>query len=450
MVVKAKIICANILLILGGSVLGLGCGGDSLLISLPDGNQVKYTGNKPSGANFSAACMTENVSVFADPEERSNMKIRCVAHAYDIKGNDVANEASLNIIAEPTEQGGSPQDGRDVTFTTTIGSFEPFGHSDTTPVKEKDFEIIGGIATATLYSFPGEEGSATVTANYITIGKVSLSESTTVIVKPAIGFMVESSCGMARTADRDTDDFVYTLTPSCDPKDVEPLNDEPNHMEQGIIHNPRDGLLTIVFYMLGEEGYEDSNSNGIHDPSEPFFGKDLAEPYVDVDDNRTFDVGEPYIDVDGNGEWSDANGRWDEDTTIWTKVHILFTGRPHESVDTSRFEPSGISIASGGSQTLTLYLMDINHNPLAVNDDNDRIEFDREGGADITSAKNINLEKTMGVEFTADGNIIVDSFNESRDYQVTLADNDPGNPESVTLTTLVKWTPGPDYDGYNS
>ncbi|MBW1871507.1 MAG: hypothetical protein JRJ19_05545, partial [Deltaproteobacteria bacterium] len=281
-------------------------------------------------------------------------------------------------------------------------------------------------------------------------GKVSLSESTTVIVKPAIGFMVESSCGMARTADRDTDDFVYTLTPSCDPKYVEPLNYEPNHMEQGIIHNPRDGLLTIVFYMLGEEGYEDSNSNGIHDPSEPFFGKDLAEPYVDVDDNRTFDVGEPYIDVDGNGEWSDANGRWDEDTTIWTKVHILFTGRPHESVDTSRFEPSGISIASGGSQTLTLYLMDINHNPLAVNDDNDRIEFDREGGADITSAKNINLEKTMGVEFTADGNIIVDSFNGSRDYQVTLADNDPGNPESVTLSTLVKWTPGPDYDGYNS
>jgi hypothetical protein len=450
MVVKTRTICANFLLILGVSVLGLGCGGDSLLISLPNGNEVKYTGNKPSGSNFSAACTTENAAVFADTEERSEMKIRCAAHVFDIKGNDVAKEASLEIVAEPTEQGRTPKDGRDVTFTTTVGSFEPFGYGETTAVKEKDFEILGGVATATLYSFPGEEGEATVTANYITIGKVSLSESTTVMVKPANGFMVESSCGMARTAERDTDDLVYTLTPSCDPKDVEPMTGEPNHMEQGIIHNPRDGLLTIVFYMAGEEGYEDSNSNGTYDPGEPFFGKDLAEPYVDVNDNGEFDMSEPYIDVDGNGEWSDANGRWDEDTIIWTKVHVLFTGRPHESVDTTRFEPSGISIESGGSQTLTLYLMDINHNPLAVNDDNDRIEFDKEGGADITSARNVNLLKTMGMEFTADGNIIVDKFNESRDYQVTLADNDPGTPESVTLSTTVNWTPAPNFSGYNS
>jgi len=263
--------------------------------------------------------------------------------------------------------------------------------------------------------------------------------------------MVENGCGIRRAETSATDEFVFTLTPSCEPRDVEPMSGEPNHMEEGIIHNPRDGLLTLVFYIDGEEGFTDSNGNGLYDPGEPFFGQDLAEPYVDENDNSQFDTNEPYIDLDENGEWSEANGRWDEDTLIWKKVHILFSGMPHESVDTTRFEPSGINIDAGGSQTLTLYLMDINHNPLAVNGDGtDIIEFtEGKGGADITSDYNVSLTKTMGVEFTSDGNIIIEKFNENRSYQVTLSDSDPEAAEETSVLTDISWTPAPEHEDYS-
>jgi hypothetical protein len=428
-----------------------GCGDDSLLISLPDGNELKYTTVRPSGSAFTASCSTENAGVYVDGEERSQMRIRCTVSAQDISGTKVPSAASIRIVAEVKEQGKSPQDGSDVTFITTAGSFAPFSSSHTTPVKEQDFSTTAGVATAILYSFPGETGEATVTASYFNINSNTVSDSTTIAVSPAIGVMVESGCPVNRVSDYNSDDFIFALSPSCDPKDVEPLPGEPSHMEQGIIHNPRDGLLSMVFYIDGEEGYDDSNGNGQYDPGEPFFGKDLAEPYVDANDNKQFDIGEPYLDVDGNGEWSDANGRWDAETKIWTTVRILFTGRPHESIDTTRFEPSGINIESGGSQTLTLYLMDIKHNPLAVNEGaSDRISFTKDGGANISSTTPVSLIKTMGIGFTVDGNIIVDTFNEDRDYQVTLEDADPGSADSITLHTQVDWTPAPDFSGYTS
>jgi hypothetical protein len=100
--------------------------------------------------------------------------------------------------------------------------------------------------------------------------------------------------------------------------------------------NPRDGLVTLIAYTTGEEQFFDENGNGIYDEGESFV--DLPEPFIDINDNNTYDpeIGERYFEVNtsvlpADGEWSAGNGTWDDVTTIWTQTHVLLTGRHHIS-----------------------------------------------------------------------------------------------------------------------
>jgi hypothetical protein len=95
----------------------------------------------------------------------------------------------------------------------------------------------------------------------------------------------------------------------------------------GVIRNPRDGLVTVIAYLKGEEYYEDNNANGQWDPGEPFL--DQGEAFVDANDNGQWDPGELYVDDSpANGQWDPPNGVWDGNTTIWTELRLLYTGRP--------------------------------------------------------------------------------------------------------------------------
>jgi len=51
---------------------------------------------------------------------------------------------------------------------------------------------------------------------------------------------------------------------------------------------PSDHRVTIVAYTLGEENFTDSNGNGIFDDSDSAW-EDREEPYVDADENGSFD-----------------------------------------------------------------------------------------------------------------------------------------------------------------
>ena len=415
-------------------------------------------------------------------------------------GNIIEWGSDIKVVASIKEQGNPPADDEEVSFSTTVGSFEPYSGSVRNAVHATTVATMGGKAEATVYSFPGEAGTGQVTASYVTINGTTVKDTVSVTVKgggqasgagftaacdpqnvsafadnqeraamqvrcvvrvkdirgspvpsASIRSMVEAGCGMTPVPDEESQDFIFSLSPTCDPIDVEPMTGEPNHLEMNMIHNPRDGLLTIVFYTDGQEGFVDANGNGEYDPGESFAGHDLAEPFVDINDNNEYDTGEPFEDVDGNQEWSPANGRWDEDTKIWTSTKIMFTGRPHESVETTRFEPSGINIENAGSQTLTLYLMDINHNPLSAHEDTDILEFTAEGAQLTTDS--VALKKTMGIKFTNDGAVIASSFEEDRTYEVTLEDYNPepdSVPEAVTLRTSVYWTPAPYFDNYDA
>jgi adhesin/invasin len=89
--------------------------------------------------------------------------------------------------------------------------------------------------------------------------------------------------------------------------------------------NQRDGLVTILAYVAGEEAFDDNNSNGQWDPGENFI--DQGEPFVDANDNNQWDNGEIYADVaPSNGKYDPPNGVWDKQTTIWTTTYILYSG----------------------------------------------------------------------------------------------------------------------------
>lgn len=103
------------------------------------------------------------------------------------------------------------------------------------------------------------------------------------------------------------------------------------------IHNPRDGVVTVIALADGEESFTDVNGNGVYDPpgspnlppqyrasGEPYVS--LGDPYVDANDNGMWDPGEWYFDADGDGAYTPPGGRWKATTKIWTQTKVVYTG----------------------------------------------------------------------------------------------------------------------------
>jgi hypothetical protein len=136
------------------------------------------------------------------------------------------------------------------------------------------------------------------------------------------------------------------------PEDVTPVRDEASWVDsEGNIYNLRDGLVSIIAYVSGEEEFDDINENGVWDEEagpdenealfpEPFW--DLSEPFVDADDDNIYNPEmerERHIDVtaadDSNidGVFDQGNDRWDADTVIWVETRVLITGNPTRDID---------------------------------------------------------------------------------------------------------------------
>jgi hypothetical protein len=97
--------------------------------------------------------------------------------------------------------------------------------------------------------------------------------------------------------------------------------------------NPRDGYVTVIAWVRGEEGFVDVNQNGKYDQGEPFV--DQGEPFVDANDNGKWDPGEWFLDVNGDGQYTGPNGKWDADTIIWSQTRVVYTGLPFFAKDAS-------------------------------------------------------------------------------------------------------------------
>lgn len=133
------------------------------------------------------------------------------------------------------------------------------------------------------------------------------------------------------------------LVTSPHPGDVAPLDWESQggHATANgpLTYNPRDGLIRIVASTRGEEGFLDVNGDHQYTDGVDTFGPgyDLGEPFVDVNDNNTWDEGEEYDDVDGDGLYTPGNGVWDANTVIWRSTLVLWNGDMNGNL--SRFGP---------------------------------------------------------------------------------------------------------------
>ncbi|HMJ56004.1 MAG TPA: hypothetical protein VK540_28230 [Polyangiaceae bacterium] len=126
-------------------------------------------------------------------------------------------------------------------------------------------------------------------------------------------------------------EYSYAFADACHPSGPTP------------VHNPRDGIVSVIAMMTGEEGFIDKNGDGTYNQGEPFI--DLPEPFVDANDNGVQDSGEFFQDLNQDLRWNAANGSWDASTTLWTETRIVYTGNAFWYEDTggnqyfSRFFP---------------------------------------------------------------------------------------------------------------
>lgn len=144
--------------------------------------------------------------------------------------------------------------------------------------------------------------------------------------------------------------IVPRPAPAMDP--AEPFRVDPiRHTVGGaqITNNPRDNLVAMIAVTNGEEGFDDNNNNGIFDGSDTFDPEwdDLTEPFVDANDNGTWDPGEKYLDTNGSGNWNGKNGEWDGNTLIWVQERLLWTGAP-ATEDTTGARPIVKAVNPGG------------------------------------------------------------------------------------------------------
>ena len=98
--------------------------------------------------------------------------------------------------------------------------------------------------------------------------------------------------------------------------------------------NPRDGLVTVVALTRGEEDFVDVNGNKIYEEGVDYQtpDQDLAEPFVDADDNGTWTINNALVETFRDSfqprdmMWTQANGKWDSDTEIWRETRVLWVG----------------------------------------------------------------------------------------------------------------------------
>lgn len=243
------------------------------------------------------------------------------------------------------------------------------------------------------------------------------------------------------------------------PVDVDPTGGEPSRTGSlGGTRNPRDGVVTLLAIARGSEAWTDLNDNGVRDDNEPF--TDLAEPFLDVDDNGTYEEGvDEFFDANGNGQWDDANGQYDADTFIAAPAKVVWTG-PIEPDATAgnaaariETDPTSTAIPDGGSLTLRVFLLDENLNWIAAFGENsDYLELtDSSGYLSFTPSYDVNLTNKLGMDFDTDGSIL-QFYPDAGLVQVVAHDYDPTSSEDpavhFSISVAFSTTAGPMGDGY--
>jgi hypothetical protein len=202
------------------------------------------------------------------------------------------------------------------------------------------------------------------------------------------------------------------------------------------INPPREGLVSVLVYVRGEEQFNDTNANGVYDLGTDSFTDTIDDPFIDYNDNGVYDGPssadpmEQFIDSNGNGVWNTYNGKWDADKFIFYNFKILLTSEPIVRANVSTF-----TVPNGGSTTIKFLVCDVNGNIPT-------------GGSTLSvSTDNGTLRGTTHLDYT-DSSVIGSSEASQLglvEFVYTLSDSDPttDDPKQTTVTASLSWNGGP-------
>ena len=439
--------------------------------------------------------------------------LTAMAAVFVTHGCDCTGSSSIALSADPTEiaadgisstvitarviyRDSTVEDGTTVAFETNNGSFDTAGSN----ALKSSSETAAGNAKITLYSST-TTGDAVVNASYTTQNEEVITASITIkfvkqstvsmrnfdftcnsrnisafdpslpkiqvvcpikaqtangtpVLRPQVKFLTESGT-MKLVAPEDTTQPSYAIytADGIGPDDVDPNSDEPSVTDDtGRVRNPRDGLVTVIAYVDGDEAYVDTNGNGQYDEGESF--QDIGEPFVDKNDNGVWDPGEPFVDVNGNNQYDGPNAHWDGQTQIWKASKILWTGRMKQGTEYSNIQPSTLAVPHHGSEGFTVKVVDENLNPLASNDQDDYLTIELDGGKCVEctdkSCKNSFFPGMTIVKGVNGDDTVQGGYDQQRTWTVTVSDSldhpdaaDGGKPYESTLKAQMSYTPGP-------
>jgi hypothetical protein len=146
---------------------------------------------------------------------------------------------------------------------------------------------------------------------------------------------------------------------------------------------PPSGIVTVLAFTRGEEGFLDNNGNGIFDGGDTISTDDVFEPFIDFRPFPPADAGCPFLApsrfcngqfdpatpfesfVDAgalNGIWDTqgTSGVWDDHIFVHASAAVTFSG----PLQTPIVTPSVFAVPNGGSVPFTLEVHDDLFNPL--------------------------------------------------------------------------------------
>ncbi len=108
-----------------------------------------------------------------------------------------------------------------------------------------------------------------------------------------------------------------------------PVGQAPAELVTTDENEPGDGQVRVIAWAAGAEMFTDIDGDGRYTAGldELRVQQDLAEPFIDADDDGRSENGEPFRDADGDRAWTFANGLWDSHWPIWSDATVLFVGR---------------------------------------------------------------------------------------------------------------------------
>jgi len=173
---------------------------------------------------------------------------------------------------------------------------------------------------------------------------------------------------------------------------------------------------TVVAYAAGSESYTDANGNGVYDAGDTLT-HDMSDPYIDANDNDSWDAAEFYVDADHNGEFTEADGEFQAQATVWRKIRVLFS----EDIGPINLSPSSCSMNAGDDTDFTFNFGDINGQALI-------------GGSTYKIETSVGTISGVLTDFTlADSNGIKSSVS----FKVSVPSDEDTGPIEVKVTVTL-------------